>query len=217
MSEVSNDLVFHDGFYFREEQLLKMAMTAGSRSAAEHYMFSLLAHAVLFHKIYIIDNINEVREYYRIVPIPKGSTASGNNKPHDKWQPSLDDQARMRYASMNGMKRKAILRECMQRLRIERPDLFQKKNNWMGLYLVIRDRLEDNLSQTDFFGFAQGITPVDWPEGLRISKGTFNTFSRYVKSADDRYETYYDMKENPWKELCDAFWTIIKKRLLMEK
>ena len=75
MSEVSNDLVFHDGFYFKEEQLLKMAMTAGSWSAAEHYMFSLLAHAVLFHKIYIIDNINEVREYYRIVPIPKGGTA----------------------------------------------------------------------------------------------------------------------------------------------
>ena len=49
MSEVSNDLVFHDGFYFKEEQLLKMAMTAGSWSAAEHYMFSLLAHAVLFH------------------------------------------------------------------------------------------------------------------------------------------------------------------------
>ena len=87
----------------------------------------------------------------------------------------------------------------------------------MGLYLVIRDRLEDNLSQTDFFSFAQEITPDNWPEGLRISKGTFNTFSRYVKSADDRYETYYDMKENPWKELCDAFWSIIKKRLLMEK
>ena len=167
MSEVSNDLVFHDGFYFKEEQLLKMAMAAGSWSAAEHYMFSLLAHAVIYHKIYIIDNINEVRDYYRIVPIPKGSTASGNNKPHDKWQPSLDDQARMRYASMNGMKRKAILRECMQRLRIERPDLFQKKNNWMGLYLVIRDRLEDNLSQTDFFGFAQGITPVDWANQMQ--------------------------------------------------
>ena len=78
MSEISNDLVFHDGFYFKEEQLLKMAMTAGSWSVAEHYMFSLLAHAVLFHKIYIIDNINEIRDYYRIVPIPKG-----NSSPND--------------------------------------------------------------------------------------------------------------------------------------
>lgn len=215
MSEASNDLVFHDGFYFKEEQLLKMAMTAGSWSAAEHYMFSLLAHAVLFHKIYIIDNINEVREYYRIVPIPKESAGSGNNKPHDKWQPSLDDQARMKYASMNGTKRKGILRECMQRLRVERPDLFLQKIHWMGVYLVFRDRLEDNLSQTDFFSFAQEITPDDWPEELKISKTTFNNFGKYVK-FEDRYQAYYDMKDNPWKELCDTFWNITKPRLLTE-
>ena len=194
-----------------------MAKDCGSWTLAEHYLCALLAHAVVCQKTGVIDWVNEVRAYYGVIPIPKGGTASGYNKSHDKWQPSLDEQAQMKYAGMNGTKRKAMLRECMQRLRIDFSNLFQKKNNWMGLYLVIRDRLEDNLSQTDFFSFAQEITPDDWPEGLRISKGTFNTFSRYVKSADERYETYYDMKENPWKELCDAFWSIIKMRLLMEK
>lgn len=192
-----------------------MAKDCGNWTVAEHYLCALLAHAVMCQKTGVIDWVNEVRAYYGMIPIPKGGTASGYNKSHDKWQPSLDDQARMKYASMNGTKRKDILRECMQRLRVERPDLFLQKIHWMGVYLVVRDRLEDNLSQTDFFSFAQEITPDDWPEELKIGKTTFNNFGKYVK-FEDRYQAYYDMKDNPWKELCDTFWNITKPRLLTE-
>ena len=83
--------------------------------------------------------------------------------------------------------------------------------------MVVRDRLVgESLKQTGFFNFANEITPEDWPVRLRIGENTSKNFGREI-DADDRGEAYYDMKQNPQKELCDTFWEIVKSMILTEK
>ena len=47
--------------------------------------------------------------------------------------------------------------------------------------------------------------PSDWPEKLKITDSTLSTLSRYIK-AEDREFVYYEMEENPFKDLCNEFW-----------
>jgi hypothetical protein len=39
--------IWHDGVRIREDQLVSMAMSAGTYALAEHYACSLLAHGVM--------------------------------------------------------------------------------------------------------------------------------------------------------------------------
>jgi hypothetical protein len=213
-----DDFVFHDGAYLNKEVLVDMAKRAGSFIFAEHYINSLLLHALVYKQDNIIDDVNKIREHYQVAPYPNmQAIVASNSKRHQSKNglPSLDEQAREHYIRLDAKARRMLLKECLQLLRKKHPDLFQLKTQWMGVYMVVHDRLERTISKTGFYVFAQEITPEDWPEELKISQSTFNNFGRYVKYAD-RHEAYFDMNENPWKMLCDTLWNITRNRLLTE-
>ena len=79
---MQSDFVFHDGAYLRKEVLVTMAKNAGSFLLAEHYINSLLVHAILYKLPDIIDDVNEIREHYHVPPYPdlKAALASSTEK-----------------------------------------------------------------------------------------------------------------------------------------
>ena len=117
---------------------------------------------------------------------------------------------------MTKEERRDVLKRSMSFLQ-ENYHLFVYTRHWLSIFMVIRDRLVgESLKQTGFFNFANEITPEDWPVRLRIGENTSKNFGREIY-ADDRGEAYYDMKQNPQKELCDTFWGIVKSMILTEK
>lgn len=213
-TEELDDFVFHDGIYIKESQMLKMARNAGCYQTAEHYLLSLLAHSLLYGKTYMLDRLNEIRKFYQVRPIPNDMlkpecTPSKNGQ-------SLDERARQVYHKLTVKKRNAVLNDSLKMLRINNANLFSQKIHWMGIYLVIRDRLDENLTQKGFYEVANAICPQEWPQELRIGRTTFTNLSRYI-TFKDRNEAYYDMTNNPWKDLCKVFWTTLKDLLLMNK
>ena len=87
-------------------------------------------------------------------------------------------------------------------------NLFSKKQDWMGVYLVLRDRLFCNIMQNDFHNYAKKITPDECPNKLHISSSTMSNFSKTV----DAQRAYYkiDPHSFPFYKLCETFWNIIK-------
>jgi hypothetical protein len=53
-------------------------------------------------------------------------------------------------------------------------------------------------------------TPICWPERITISGNEFKNLRR-DSQIEDYDETYYEMKNNPYRELCDTYWDIIKQ------
>ena len=214
-TEVFQDYVFHDGSWIKEDALIKMAMTAGSYPIAEHYLNSLLLHAVIQKKDGIVTAVNKVREYYDIIPYPTPEVSLGTDRHipnHTPKKKTLDETAREIYHKMNDEQRRAVLKEAMTKLWFENQSLFYNKTCWIGVYLVIKDRLDGRQTQKGFLDFADGFTPKNWPLKLKISKSTMKNYGRYVKYAD-REQAYYEMENNPWEELCDTFWCILKSKL----
>ena len=35
-----------------------------------------------------------------------------------------------------------------------------------------------------------------------------------MKQIKDRREAYYDMDSNPWEELCNMFWEVVRQHIL---
>ena len=90
--------------------------------------------------------------------------------------------------------------------------IFRSRTSWIGIYLVIRDRLDSNLSKKGFEKMAKRITPDSFPEFFRIGYSTLSNYSHYI-CIEDRVEAYYDMENNPWEDLCDEFWEVVKDQL----
>ena len=214
MTRDLSEYVCLDGVYVREEQLVKMALNAGSFAVAEHYLCALLAHGLLYGKTDIIEKVNEVREQYQVLPFAKPE----NQGPRDEYGRSRTESVEMRvrklYGKMTAEGRKALMRSCLQTLRMQ-SDLFCHKNDWLGVMLVVRDRLDGNINQSNFYDYACAITPEDWPEALRIGEHTAKNFSRQL-AAEDRTEAYYDMEQNPQAKLCDKLWEIVVQAVLTE-
>ena len=118
------------------------------------------------------------------------------------------------YRKMKQEQREQLLREGLLLLRSENMELFTKKNCWIGIYLVVRDRLDEDLKMQVFCGY--NITPSDWPPTLAIGKSTLSNIGRYINSKD-RNEPYYCMVNNPFKDLCEKFWDILLGLLLTKR
>ena len=195
MTKDLSEYVCLDGVYVKEEQVVKMAMNAGSFAVAEHYLCALLAHGLMYGKQDIIKKVNEVRKQYQVLPFAKPE----NQGPRDEYgcsrMESVVIKVRKIYGQMATEQQKDVLRSCLQLLRVQ-TDMFCHKNDLLSVMLVVRDRLDGNINQNNFADFARGITPEDWPEALRISDHTPKNFSRLL-AAVDRLEAYYDMEENP--------------------
>ena len=212
-NENEKEYVWHDGVRISDEQLISMARNAGSYALAEHYLCSLLAHGTMYGLTYYINKVNEVRAQYGVMPIPTPKQADDhewNNSRHTRQ--SLDDQARMKYRAMSIESRVALFRDCLMILRVNYPKLFRFKNQWQGVYLVVRDRLDNGLSQSDFLTFARSAIPKGWPARLWINENVIKNFSRDMQFDDDD-EAYYEMDYNPFSLLCDTFWEILKQHI----
>ena len=122
-------------------------------------------------------------------------------------------RARNVYKKLAKEDRTKVLRAALSALRVENVGLFRNKLCWIGVYFVVRDRLDGKINQTDFYDFALSFTPDDWPDELRIGSTTFSNLTRKV-NYEDRSEAYYDMDNNPWNELCEKYWALVLNGLL---
>ena len=212
-NENEKEYVWHDGVRISDEQLISMARNAGSYALAEHYLCSLLAHGTMYGLTYYINKVNEVRNHYGVMPIPTPKQADEEGCDNNRnTRHSLEDQARMKYRAMSIEGRVALFRDCLMILRVNYPKLFRFKNQWQGVYLVVRDRLDNGLSQSDFLSFAKSAIPKDWPARLWINENVIKNFSRDMQYDDDD-EAYYEMDYNPFGLLCDTFWEILKQQI----
>lgn len=212
-NEKEKEYVWHDGVRISDEQLISMARNAGSYALAEHYLCSLLAHGTMYGLTYYINKVNEVRAQYGVMPIPTPKQADEEGCDNNRnTRHSLEDQARMKYRAMSIEGRVALFRDCLMILRVNYPKLFRFKNQWQGVYLVVRDRLDNGLTQSDFLSFAKSAIPKDWPARLWINENVIKNFSRDMQYDDDD-EAYYEMDYNPFGLLCDTFWEILKQQI----
>ena len=209
MEKNLNDYVYLDGVYFKEEQILKMATNAGSYSVAEHYLCAYMAYAFANGHEDAIEHINNVRVTYGQEPFPYMRTmAQGATK--------LDSKACMaakKYSELKTKAKEEVLRKGLEQLMESYEHLFDSRNCWNGIYLVIKGRLNGDLSKKDFTVLAKRITPKSWPKDKLIANATMSNFSHYV-AFEDRYEAYYDMEHNPWEALCEAYWKLLEHHIL---
>ncbi len=177
-------------------------------------MPALLAHGLMYGKVEIIDRVNEVREQCQVLPFKKPEHQVARDEYGRSRMESVELKVRKAYCQMTEQRRHEVMKQCLQLLRMQ-SDLFSKKNDWLGVMLVARDRLDGNINQSNFYEYACAITPEDWPEALRIGEHTAKNFSRQL-AAEDRMEAYYDMENNPQEKLCDKLWEIIIQAVLTE-
>ena len=204
--------IWHDGVRIREDQFVSMAMSAGTYALAEHYVCSLLAHGVMHGIGDYINKVNEIRELYHVplIPVPK---EMGESSPRQK---ETDSMARKKFQNMKQNEREIVVGDSLYLLTLEHNKLFRSKNDWLGIYLVVKDRVDGRMSRSVFTELAKSATPSWWPTELQISDRTLSNFARCV-AYEDRFEAYYDMENNPWEELCDTFWNILKHEILTGK
>ena len=214
MTRDLSEYVCLDGVYVKEDQVVKMAGNAGSFAVAEHYLCALLAHGLMYGKKEIIDRVNEVRGQYQVLPFAKPEDQGPRDEYGRSRMESVELKVRKAYGQMSEERRHEVMKQCLQLLRMQ-SDLLPKKNDWLGVMLVVRDRLDGNINQNNFYEYACAITPEDWPEALRIGEHTAKNFSRQL-AAEDRMEAYYDMESNPQEKLCDKLWEIIIQAVLTE-
>lgn len=215
MEEEWFNFVEHDGKPQHIRDLKDMAMKAGSYNVAEHYIVSILYHATIHQLPSFHQYVNDIRRHYNLDPFTTSKEpASNNNMPKfaaPRKKPA--DIAREKYRKMTKEQREAVLKEAMSQLKHDCITLFINKSCWIGIYLVVRDRLDENLNQRSFYDVGISITPDDWPPKKTISDTTMNNLTRYI-TAKDRQEAYYDMTDNPFEDLCDKFWNILLALIL---
>ena len=203
--------IWHDGVRIREDQLISMAKRAGSYALAEHYVCSLLAHGATYGLVYIIDKVNEIREHYQVGALPKPEISDVEVRFDER---DASKRFMKIYSEMSKTERISLLTGSMEYIMANEPDIFRRKNQWQGAYMVFRDRLDNGLKMSDFYKMVEEATPKSWPEELMVTKSVFNNFSRDISAEE--YETYYEMKFNPHKGFCEAFWEVVKALIMKD-
>lgn len=208
MTNNVNELVWHDGALMKAQNLVGMAKMAGSYALAEHYLVSLLAHGVAHGLNGYIDMVNEVRAHYLVEPFPEAQHEELYETNDDSEQ--QEELARECFRAMNEKEHQSLLRACLTSLSTHYPRLFQHKKNWLGIYLVWKDRLDGGMKQCEFLTLAKRSLPSQWSETLCITESVFKNMRRDFPED----EVYYEMRHNPQETLCDTFWDIVKSQLL---
>ena len=217
MKEQNKELLYLDGMWLRQEHLLNLAMGVGNYAQAEHYLFALLADAVVKGKREAILEVNKVREHYGVKAIPLGQDdlQEDDDLKGKTRLTAADEQAKRLFLKMTEEERLELLRKCMRRL-IADYHLFIYARHWLAIFMVVRDRLMgESLNQSNFMTLANEITPESLPLKLRFGENTRKNLGREICEAD-RGEVYYRMKRNPQRQLCDTFWDIVKDTILTQ-
>jgi hypothetical protein len=214
MKQNNNEVqyIWHDGATIPENLLISMAKNAGSYESAKGYLFSLMAHGLNNGIGDYIYKVNEIRDFYHVMPIPIAKEMAQNATCN---QSSPTDLARKRYKAMNLDCRKQVVTNSLNLLLSHCRNLFNSKNDWIGIYLVIKDRVNGRISKTRFTKLMMDLTRDWWPQELQIGERTLSNFGRCV-AYEDRLEAYYDMEQNPWSELCDTYWNILMQQILTQ-
>lgn len=92
--------------------------------------------------------------------------------------------------------------------------LFSKKQDWIAVYMVLRDRLGIYIKKNEFHNYTAKIIPDNCPSDLKITSSTMTNFS---KTSFDG--PYYKKKENqnPFHNKCEMLWTIIRSIYYSQK
>lgn len=216
MEDFKKDFLYCDGMWLRKDQLLRLAMNAGSYHFAEHYLFALLFDATIKGRREALTEVNSVREHYHLESLPLSGDIEDDGKVQNcQSVTAADKESVKRFNQLTEEAKLDILHRSLKRLYDEH--LFTQTRHWLAIFLVVKDRLYDkHLKQTTFLNLANKMTPADWPEGLRMDKNTSKNFGRELGKAD-RSVAYYTMKSSPQRELCNSFWAIIKEMILTQK
>lgn len=217
MNQINEEVqyIWHDGATIPENLLISMAKNAGSFVVAEHCLVSYYRHILAQHGLGdYINKENEVRSHYNVVnaPMPKADAKSEGGR-RDNQELAKNDLARKRYMELNYEMRTMLLKESLRALINNNKDIFASKVHWLGVYLVIHDRLDGAINRTSFVKLADAIKPEEWAEDLAIGENTMTNFAHYV-DYNDRKEAYYDMENNPWETLCSSFWNVLRQVIL---
>lgn len=209
------DYVFHDGAWVKAGALVKMSKNAGSMLVAEHYLCSLLYHAVIHKEDWILKEVNEVRKWYNAIPYPTSVFSSSDNMTGYTPEKDIAEIAREKYKKMTHEERLGILKESLRLIWLHHSQLFNKKYCWIGIFLVIRDRLGYDKTKEEFYDFAKSFTPEGWKDSLKIGNRPLSNMTRYL-NFEDREMAYYEMQNNPWEELCTEYWNILIELILTQ-
>ena len=218
MNKDLKDYVYLDTMWLQEKQLLKLAMNVGSYQMAEHYLCAYLFDAVAKGKREALLEVNKVREHYGVAPIPLSQEDMQDDyELRGKTRVSASDlQAKKLFLQMSNAERVEVLRLSLTLL-IANHHLFIYARHWLGIFMVVRDRLVgESLNQQTFFTMANEMSPENLPKKLVYNENTRKNFGREINDMD-RGEVYFKMRHNPQKDLCDTFWEILKKTLLTLK
>ena len=207
--------IWHDGTTIKLDLLVTMALKSGCMVMAEHNLLSLYRQMLIDNGLGEYVKIeNDIRSHYNaeLVPTPDGVEAKTAIK-QGKAEQRKDDKAREIYQKLDYASRVAMLNESLNILMCNHAHVFTSAIDWSGIFLVVHDRLDHKVNRTSFYKLGADCTPEDWPEELRIGQNTLSNFAHYV-SYEDRREAYYDMDSNPWEELCNMFWEVVRQLIL---
>lgn len=203
-------LVFLDGEYFPASTVIRLAMGATDYHIAEHYLVSLLSSAYMYEDRRMFNKCQEIRKRFGVYPYPDLPASEGNLPPVR----SQEEEVRRHYGKLLDQQKFDILKKAILLLLSSTDEngqkIFSQKQHWMGVFLVLRDRLGVRCSQSGFADYAAKITPSCCPDELRIGSSTMTNFAKTITEG----KVYYEMKHNPFAEVCDTLWGIIIKLFL---
>ena len=191
-------MIYLDGADLPVQTVLDMAKGVRDNSTAEHYLLALFYEADVHEDRWLRSECRDImqkRGMFRSPDLP----ASEGNLPDD---PSLEKEAKRYFKGLSEGNQLKLLREAMKQLRDS--NVFNKKQHWIGVFLVLRDRLSGDSKQSHFTEYAKKFTPDDFPEDLKIGS-TMTNASKTVFMD----KLYYEMENNPYEAVCDTFWDII--------
>ncbi len=191
-------MIYHNHTKVSFLTVIDMAKGAPDYSSAAPFLNSLFYAAKQREDNWLFSQCQDIMEKFGASPYPE-SPASEGNLPNG---PSLEKEAKRYFKGLTEGNQLKLLREAMKQLRDS--NVFNKKQHWIGVFLVVRDRLSGDPIQSHFTEYAKKFTPDDYPEELKI--GTIMTNASKTVSMD---KLYYDMKNNPYETVCDEFWNTI--------
>ena len=206
--------IWLDGATIKEDLLVTMAKRSGNMALAEHNILALYRQVLIDNGLGEYVKVeNDIRSHYNVMPVPMKDGGDNTTRTYNKKEQETDDKARAIYKGMEVGMRTHFLQQALSMLLINHDGVFNSAIDWCGIYLVIHDRLDAKVNRTAFKKLAIDITPFEWPDELRMAENTLSNFAHYV-SYEDRKEAYFDMENNPWCDLCEVFWNVLKRLIL---
>jgi hypothetical protein len=150
-------------------------------------------------------------------PMYRGAPSSSANLPETS---NMEGVTLKHFRKKSPNAQKALLKKAVKRLQGEYDNngnaLFANKQDWIGVYLLVKSQLKMHFTQKDFPDYAKQITPDDFPDDLKIGSSTISNIS-HLGLPDTPYYMWSDNQKerNPMAArmgmICSRLWLIIGK------